>query len=226
MKETPTRNYTRLFGSGLIILGCVHSVPVNAQRISSSPDSTNIETNNRALGDIIVTARKQPELLQKLPAAVISIDNKQLQANHATRLDDLTSYVTNLNIVTRADNSPDVTIRGVGAFGVTPGVGFYVNDIQQFEGQSVRPDDIASVEIIKGPQGTLYGGNNIGGAIKYTTKLPTDQFAAELSGELGSYSARDLSAAISGPLAPDLGVRLSGFVSSNHGFITDPTLDT
>lgn len=182
------------------------------------------ETDSRQLQDIVVTARKQTELSQNVPTAIVSIDASQLAANHSTRLDDLSSYATSLNIVTRADNSPDVTIRGVGAFGVTPGVGFYVNDVQQFEGQSVRPNDIASVEVLKGPQGTLYGGTNIGGAIKYITKTPGDTLAAELGGEIGSYGAREISGAVSGPLGGRFGARVSGFASWDRGFVRDPTL--
>src|SRR5260370_31540993 len=94
--------------------------------------------------------------------------------SHLTRLDDLNSLVSNLNIVERADNTPDVVLRGVGTFGVVQGIGFYVNDVQQFEGQTVRPEDIDHIEVLKGPQGTLYGGSNIGEGIKNGPKAPTD----------------------------------------------------
>ena len=88
----------------------------------------------------------------------------------------------------RADNTPDVALRGVGRAG-TSGCRFYVNDVQQFEGQTVRPIDIESIEVLKGPQGTLYGGSNIGGAIKYTTKLPTEEPTAEATVEYGQQNA-------------------------------------
>jgi outer membrane receptor protein involved in Fe transport len=178
------------------------------------------------LTEVVVTARKRPELIQQVPAAITSVDAAQLQAAHATRLDDLSGFVTNLNIVTRADNTPDVVIRGVGSFGVTPGVGFYVNDVQQFEGQSVRPEDIETVEVLKGPQGTLYGGNNIGGAIKYATKQPTSDFQAQVGIEAGSYGARQASAVVSGPVAENIKARLSVFASEDHGFNYNPTQDT
>src|SRR5207237_5055203 len=100
---------------------------------------------------------------------------------------------------------------GVGAFEVVQGVGFYANDVQLFEGQTVRPNDIARIEVLKGPQGTLYGGANIGGAIKYVTKDPTPTWQNEASVELGQYSTWNLAAVLSGPITDKLGVRLSAY---------------
>src|SRR5258707_11283320 len=145
-----------------------------ARAAAGSPDS-----GGTVLGEVIVTARKYQENTQTVPESVTVIGADTIVNSHLTRLDDLNSLVSNLNIVERADNTPDVVLRGVGTFGVVQGIGFYVNDVQQFEGQTVRPEDIERIEVLKGPQGTLYGGSNIGGAIKYVTKAPSDTFTGE-----------------------------------------------
>src|SRR6266850_3201294 len=178
------------------------------------------------LDEIIVTARKQTEDVQRVPAAVSVLGAQQIRDAHYTVVDDLAYLIPNLNITTRADNTLDVVMRGVGGFGITPGVGFYVNDVQLFEGQTVRAEDIERIEVLKGPQGTLYGGNNIGGAIKYITKKPTTQFSAEGTVEGGNYNTLNASAAVSGPIAGDsLGARLSLFDTTSDGFVFDPTLN-
>src|SRR6202043_384977 len=122
-------------------------------------------------------------------------------------------------ITQRADNTPDVVLRGVGSYGVVQGVGFYVNDVQQFEGQSVRPADIQRIEVLKGPQGTLFGGSNVGGAIKYVTKLPSDTLTGEGSIEYGRYNQQTADAVVSGPIVPArLDARLSVYNDRSDGF--------
>ncbi len=201
------------------VVAALYAVPVLAQE-APPPQSA------QQLDDIIVTARKRAESLQNVPAAISAIDSNQLRATHVSRVDDLNSLVPNLNITVRADNTPDVTIRGIGAFGVTEGVGFYANDVQLFEGQTVRTEDLERIEVLKGPQGTLYGGNNIGGAIKFITKKPTDVLSAEGSVEIGDRNTRNFSAAVSGPLVGDvLKARISAYSAVNDGFVYDPTLD-
>jgi iron complex outermembrane receptor protein len=141
---------------------------------------------------------------------------------HITQIDDIGALVSNLHIVQRNDNTPDVTLRGVGSFGVVQGVGFYVNDVQLFEGQTIRPNDLERIEVLKGPQGTLYGGSNIGGAIKYITKDPTDTMQNEATVEFGQYATRNYEAVLSGPLVPGkLDVRASFYDDNHNGYVYD-----
>ena len=72
----------------------------------------------------------------------------------------------------RADGFPNVSIRGLGSFGNTQGVGFYIDDVQLFSDASSRFGDLERIEVLKGPQGVLFGGSNIGGAVKYVSKRP------------------------------------------------------
>ncbi len=171
--------------------------------------------------EIVVTARKRRESIQDIPASVDVISESVIKEAHITQLDDIGSRVSNLNIFEAHDNSPAVVMRGVGSFELVQGVGFYMNDVQLFEGQTVRPMDIARIEVLKGPQGTLYGGNNIGGAIKYVTKDPTSTWQNEVTGEIGNRKTLNAAAAISGPLADKLGMRLSVYNDYQHGYIWD-----
>src|SRR5579863_5098686 len=188
---------------------------------SSEPASA---AEGPGLTEIIVTARKRVESMQTIPESIDAFGPQEISDAHITKIDDLGNLVSNLNITTRADNTPDVVLRGVGSFGVVSGVGFYANDVQLFDGQTVRTEDIERIEVLKGPQGTLYGGSNIGGAIKYITKLPTDQFDAGASVEFGNYSTQTYSGFISGPLASGIDGRLSVYQNHTGGYIYDTTL--
>src|ERR1700677_2009588 len=185
------------------------------------PALSNADTG---LAEIIVTARKRSETVQSIPESIEAFGNQEISDAHITKIDDLGNLVSNLNITTRADNTPDVVLRGVGSFGVVSGVGFYANDVQLFDGQTVRTEDIERIEVLKGPQGTLYGGSNIGGAIKYVTKMPTDDFESGASVEFGNYGTQTYSGFVSGPLVAGLAARASFFDTHTDGYIYDPVL--
>jgi iron complex outermembrane recepter protein len=173
------------------------------------------------LEEIVVSARKRNETVLDIPASITAISAATIEEAHVTQLDDLNALVTNLNIDEAHDNTPDVTLRGVGAFGVVQGVGFYLNDVQLFEGQTARPIDIERIEVLKGPQGTLFGGANVGGAIKYVTKDPTDTWEGQADAELGQYGTRNYEAVISGPVTDGVGIRASVYDDHHGGYIYD-----
>jgi iron complex outermembrane receptor protein len=197
-------------GAVMAFAGAAH-----AQEAPPSNDTT-LASND---ADIIVTARKRSESAQSVPIAIDALTSADLVAANVTNIDDMKRFSSDLNIRTRADNTADVSMRGVGSFGLTPGVGFYVDDVQVFEGQTARFSDIQQVEILKGPQGTLYGGASIGGAIKYSTKLPTDKFEAEGTIEGGGYNSFYGNAIVSGKLTDGLNARVNYFHNSTDGFI-------
>jgi iron complex outermembrane recepter protein len=220
------RNSTRpLLPSALLLCSNLLGHSAAAQAPSAPSFSSTGDNPDSRVTEIIVTARKLGENIQAIPESITAIDSRTLAAAHLTTLDDLNSHVSNLNITQRADNTPDVVLRGVGSFGVVQGVGFYVNDVQQFEGQSVRPMDIERIEVLKGPQGTLFGGSNVGGAIKYVTKLPTDTLTGEGSIEYGRFNQQTVDGVVSGPIVAErLLARLSVFNDRSDGYLPDPTL--
>jgi iron complex outermembrane recepter protein len=204
-------------------------IPTTAHaQIASQAQTAQEGFEANSIEEIIITARKRTESVQDTPESVDVLSSQTLADAHVTRMDDIGTFVSNVNIATQSDNSPGVVMRGVGSFGVVQGVGFYANDVQLYDGQTVRPDDLERIEVLKGPQGTLYGGNNIGGAIKYITKLPTDTFEGSTAFEAGNYGTQTYSAIVSGPLyaaSPDLlDGRLSVYDTRSDGFLYDPVL--
>jgi iron complex outermembrane receptor protein len=209
----------------LIVAGTCTFAPAGAQ---TAAESSGVQSVDTALAEIVVTARKRLENMQSIPESIQAFGAQAISDAHITKIDDLGNLVSNLNITTRGDNTPDVVMRGVGSFGVVSGVGFYANDVQLFDGQTVRTDDIERIEVLKGPQGTLYGGSNIGGAVKYVTKLPTDEFHGGMGLEFGNYRTRTYSGFISGALMDHgvLDARASFFDTRTDGYLYDPILNT
>ena len=110
----------------------------------------------------------------EIPESVTAISGELVSRQNIKGLNKLGRTVPNVNLAMRTDSYPNVSIRGVGAFGLTQGVGFHVDGVQIYKGDaSSRFGDIERIEVLKGPQGTMYGGSNIGGAIKYVTKRPS-----------------------------------------------------
>jgi iron complex outermembrane receptor protein len=210
-----------LFG----LKGAVLAAQVNDTQTSSQPTSP---TASESLETIVVTARKREERLQDVPVSITALSSDTIHNAHIETIDDIGALAPNVNMSIGQDpDFPNVVLRGIGSNDVTQGVGFYVDDVQQFHGAAgVRPEDIDRIEILRGPQGTLYGGSNIGGAIKYVTKLPSDEPTALLSFEGGEWGTRNFTGILSGPIVGDtvLG-RLTVFDDALDGWLRDPTLN-
>jgi len=170
----------------------------------------------RTLGTVTVTARKREETLQEVPVAVTAFTPETLDKLNVQDLGDLGAQVPNLTVYAARGSTSTVTayIRGVGQadplWGVDPGVGIYLDDVYIARPQGALLDvfDVSRIEVLRGPQGTLYGKNTIGGAIKYISSgLPrTTQGFASVT--VGNYNQRDAKAAIGGPIGgPDSGLR-------------------
>ncbi len=162
-----------------------------------------------ALEEIVVTARRSAERLQDAPVAVTALSADALDRLGASDLGDLQAAVPNLTLHEGDASNAVVYIRGVGqidslAF-ADPGVGIYLDDVYLGRAQGAFLDvfDTERVEVLRGPQGTLYGRNTIGGAVKFVSKQPDDRTAASLEATLGDYNRRDVKASVRGPLIPE-----------------------
>jgi len=189
---------------GALVGSLLAAAPAMAQEQGSQakgPKTTNLDS-------VKVTARKREETLQEVPVAVTAFTADALDKLNVQDLSDLDAQVPNLTIYAARGSSSTLTayIRGVGQsdplWGVDPGVGIYMDDVYIARPQGALLDvfDVDRIEVLRGPQGTLYGKNTIGGAIKYISKGLETQFNGFGSVTLGNYGQRDLKAAIGGGL--------------------------
>jgi iron complex outermembrane receptor protein len=132
--------------------------------------------------DIVVTARRRNELLQDVPIAVTAYSSEQLERQGALDITDIGDTTPNVNLETSRGTNTTLTafIRGVGqqdpVAGFEQGVGIYLDDVYLNRPQGALLDiyDVERIEVLRGPQGTLYGRNTIGGAVKYVTRRLAD----------------------------------------------------
>ena len=208
------------------------AVPAAAQD-NSAPTATQSNAQTQAAPatgsdqEIVVTARRRNERLLNVPVAVTAYTGEQLERQGALDITAVGETTPNVTLeVSRGTNTTlTAFIRGVGqqdpVAGFEQGVGLYLDDVYLNRPQAAVLDiyDVQRIEVLRGPQGTLYGRNTIGGAIKYVTrKLPSDAPHMSLRTNIGTYGQRDLVASFSAPVAP--AVRVGGSFAHlyNHGF--------
>ncbi len=201
-----------------LALATVFSVPAIAQ------DET--EDNARRLGTVNVTAQRVEENLQDVPVAVTALSTEQLEDKQVLNIRDLTAQVPNINIATNTGtaSAARIFLRGVGEDesrgAVDQAVGIYVDGV--YIGRSVGSlfdvVDLESLEVLRGPQGTLYGRNTVGGAIKLTSKKPEFSNGGKASVVFGNYDRVELKGTGNFQLGESTAIRLTGFSRRRDGF--------
>ncbi len=191
-----------------VLLATVAALPPAAVRAADAAATVAAGASTGTLGEIVVTARRRRENLQDVPLAVTAIGAGELRLRDVTSLGDLNSFVPNIAISSaRATSSTiNVYIRGVGQsdplWGFEPGVGIYIDDVYMARPQAALLDvyDVDRIEVLRGPQGTLYGKNTIAGAIKYVTRDIAGPASLTASVAGGNYGERNLKLAASAPI--------------------------
>lgn len=176
-------------------------------------------------GDILVTARRVTESLQDTPIAVTALSADALELRGVQNVQDLGAFTPNLNIVNSTGIGGSRTafafIRGIGQPEVfvqnDPGVGIYVDGVYlgRTQGALMEVLDLERVEVLRGPQGTLYGRNTIGGAINLISARPGNTLRADASVEAGNYDTINARASVGGPLSGTVAASIS-IASLNH----------
>lgn len=183
---------------------------------------------------IIVTARRREERLTDVPLSVTAVSGEQLERSGTLELTEIAQEVPNLTLeVSRGTNTTlTAFIRGVGqqdpVAGFEAGVGLYVDDVYLNRPQAAVLDvyDVERIEVLRGPQGTLYGRNTIGGAIKYVTARLPDSPEFKVRGTYGSYDQADLVVSAAVPVSDSLRIGGSGARLSRGGFGDNLNLGT
>jgi iron complex outermembrane receptor protein len=205
---------------------------------NTTQNSIDSQSSGPALTEIIVTAQKRAQNLLDVPVPVTAISAQSLLATNQVRLQDYYTSIPGLSVTTDDLGSANLAIRGVTTGGYTsPTVGITVDDVPfgassglvtGEEVPDIDPSDLARIEVLRGPQGTLYGASSIGGLLKFVTVDPSfDAFSGRVEAGTSSvhngsglgYTAR---AAANIPLGDTFAIRASGFTREDPGYIDDP----
>ena len=181
-----------------------------------------------SVGDtIVVTARRRHESAQAVPIAITVVSGERVEATGAFNISRLQQLTPTLQFYSSNPRNTAVNIRGLGVpFGLTSdgfdqGVGFYVDDVYNARVATATFDflDVAQIEVLRGPQGTLYGKNTSAGAVNIRTNQPTFDFEAKAELSVGNLDFRQFKAVVSGPLSETLAARIALSSTSRRGAI-------
>ncbi|TDK65903.1 TonB-dependent receptor [Sapientia aquatica] len=215
------------------ILQLVSTFAYAAEPVNGAPDadqSTTVNTSEPQNGiqEVIVTARKVGEPISKTPLAITAITGEDLKENSIVSVANIGEVVPNL-VIGRDGFGVNINIRGVTTTDQTSkgtqGIGFNVDGVPIGRPlvQGLSFFDVERVEVLSGPQGTLYGTSTTGGAINVITNKPGKEFAASAGVELGNYNTKRADAVVNAPVNKDLAIRVALNSNDRDGYL-EPTL--
>lgn len=219
-----TRFQPNLLALAVTTVLCGMVNPLQAQENKAAT-----ENKEQAVLEVIqVTARRTAENLQTVPVAVTSIGAEDLKQKGIENITSVQQQSPNTTLqVSRGTNSTlTAYIRGIGQqdplWGFEPGVGIYLDDVYMARPQGAAMDiyDVERIEVLRGPQGTLYGRNTIGGAVKYVTKALTGDNEFAVRGTVGSYGQKDLKLSGQTAITDKLFIGAAGATYNRDGFGT------
>jgi len=185
------------------------------------------DASDKVPEDIVVTARRRPELLQRTPVSVVALSKDDLDARSMTNLRTLQNFVPNLTFAPSqnvGEAGANIFIRGIGqedfGIGAEAGVAFYVDGVYlpRALGLLMNLTDVARVEVLRGPQGTLYGKDAIGGAINLISTMPGPDRERTASAILGNIGRAEAQAVINEPISDRLFMRLAMGLVDRDGY--------
>jgi iron complex outermembrane receptor protein len=215
--------------SALCVMASAQAASAQQAPSSSQPLSASRSTQ---VGEVVVTAERRAEDVQQVPIAITAIQGAALETQGIVGFADLGERVPSLRFgagVTGGENV--ITMRGVGSQNTTPGgdspVAYNVDGVYLQRTTAIDPEfyDISRIEVLRGPQGTLYGRNSVGGSINIVTNKPTDTFQGSIDGLYGNYDAAIVRGFLSGPIFSGNGFsvegRLTGVYARHDGYSTN-----
>ena len=210
--------------------------PANAQVAASAapdagqagvPPSTETARNGLVLDDIVVTAQKREQSRQDVPISINAFNAEAIAALSAESIGDLDKFTPGLSINDTSVTQPSYTIRGVSTddfgIGTEPSVGIFIDGVYSARsgGSLVFFNDVQRVEVLKGPQGTLFGRNTSAGAISIITNKPVDKVEAVGTFQLGNYGKVRGDATLNVPITDTLFLRVNGVFNRRNGYLHD-----
>ncbi len=214
---------------------CSKAALLSAMISSITATQVMAQSSGPALEEVIVTAQKRSQNLQEVPVAVTALNATQLEEAGISNITEVERVSPNTTLrPSRATNTTlTAYIRGIGQndplWGFEPGVGLYIDDIYIARPQGAMVDvyDVERIEVLRGPQGTLYGKNTIGGAVKYVTKRMSGEAQGKVKATVGMFSQQDLVVSGQLPIVDDtlfIGATIASF--QRNGFGTNVFDDT
>lgn len=206
------------------------TIPVVPMSPDKAVEPAATEQSTVVMQEVVVTAQKRSESINKVPLSVQAFSGETMKQLGITDTRDLQLVVPGFTFADSGNGTPVYTLRGVGfndtTYNATPTVGVYVDEISlPYSIMSKGPAiDIQRVEVIKGPQGLLYGRNSTGGAINFITNKPGGHLEAGLSGTYGSFRTADMEGFASSPITDTVGARVAArAIRSTQGYQTSHT---
>jgi len=202
---------------------------------ADASDSKSKDVEKPGLTEIIVTAQKKSEQLMDVPIPVTVLSADSLVENNQLRIEDYAYQVPGLTSAPSSESAQYLSIRGISTGSSIPTVGVTLDDVPVGSAiytaiPDIDPGDLNHIEVLRGPQGTLYGVSSMGGLLKYVTTDPTtDKVSGRVeAGTSTVYNGAELGynfrASINLPVSNDLALRISGFTREEPGYIDNPTL--
>jgi len=185
------------------------------------------QNSGATLEEVVVTAQKRDQSLQDVPLAITVLGAADLERINAQDIKDIQFSTPNLTVDGSNAVQQSFGIRGISDFSRNPGydnrVGVYVDGV--WVGRSTASNqaaiDIQSIEVLRGPQGTLFGKNTVAGAISITTKKPTEDLSGSLAVDLGNYNLQKTTASINVPLSDNVLTKLNVSTTKRDGYVED-----
>jgi iron complex outermembrane receptor protein len=178
---------------------------------------------------IVVTAQKRIENIQEVPISIASFSSERIERMALRQLNEIAEFVPNLKMSQTNDFSSSITIRGVGSssrnIGFDARVGLYLDGVYIGQSPAHNQDllDLERIEVLRGPQGTLFGKNNVAGSINLITKKPEDELSGNVGVSVGNYDLRQYSTSVNTPISDDIAAKFSLNQYQRDGYIKNIT---
>lgn len=227
MHQRRTARHALATTLALVITDCVLAQTTDPTARHDTPSESDVTPSGTQLEEVIVTARRREENLQQTPISVTALSGEALKEKGFTTLSDVAGAAPNVQFpgaVAAGGSSAQVFIRGVGQsdylLTTDPGVGIYIDGvyIARQTGTPTSLSDVSRVEVLRGPQGTLFGKNTLGGALNILTQDPDGRFAGDGRMQLGSRDRHDFDGIVRFPINNQLAGSVSVSLQRQNGY--------